>query len=70
MRSCRSSSASAGGRVLCGGTEGGGWNACGGVVGREAEVEAGGVDCGSGRSPGPGSSTKGDVAEESLSEGG
>ena len=40
------------------------------MVGRDADVEVGCVDCGSGRSPGPGSSTKGDVAEESRSEGG
>ena len=40
------------------------------MVGRDAEVETGGVGCGSGRSPGPGSSTKGDVAEGSRSEAG
>ena len=46
---------------------GGGWKACGGVVGRE--VVAGGVGCGGGRSPGPGRSLKGVVTEESWSEG-
>ena len=40
------------------------------MVGRDAEVETGGVGDGSGRSPGPGSSTTGDAAEESRSEGG